>query len=208
MRTAKKKLRPARILLIALLMMIIGFGVWYIWHVRNNVNGTLDATTNNGSQTSNSVKAKATTPTDQAYTTPTTPTNANQPIGMKPDISKWDPAGFITASYSRKLTDFTPWQDSPVTPTTKDFNGDGVNDIFVWAKLPGTNGYSFAAVWTLGSNDKPKELWYVPSQQVYLQSSWSVSGTNLVEVGKLNTPNGYSNETNTYHWQNNTFVTY
>jgi hypothetical protein len=161
-----------------------------------------DATTNPTPVTQAEVKAAPPSPTTNPVSPPTP-----SPVTTKPSITKWDPAGFVTASYSRKLTDFTPWQDSPVQSTVKDFNGDGLDDVFVWAKLPGTKGYSTAAVWTLGSNDQPKELWYVPTAQVYVQSSWSVSGLQIIETGKLETPNGLSDEKNTYVWKTNTFVT-
>lgn len=130
--------------------------------------------------------------------TPKADTSGN-PVGMQASIHHYDQAGLLNASYRRTLTDFTPWQESGVAVEYRDFNGDGTDDAFVWAKIPGTMGYSFAAVWTIGSNNQPKELWYLPSNLYVPQSDWSLTSTNeLRNTGK--------NEDNTtlvhnFHWQ-------
>ena len=199
MKSTVKHERMIKNLLILAIVAIASLAGWYALKAKTATEKTLD-------ETVKSQNEPTATPKNPSTATTTSP-SASPKTSPKPDISKWNSAGFITASYSRKLTDFSPWEDSPVEATVKDFTGDGVNDVFVWAKLPGTNGYSFAAVWTVGDDNQPKELWYSPSAEVYVQSTWSVAGLTFIETGKLNTPGGLSDETNTYHWQGSKFVT-
>lgn len=127
-------------------------------------------------------------------------TPAQTPKPQPASIQTTAAAGLFNASYSRKLTDFTAWQDSPVSYEYRDFNGDGVMDAFVWAKLPGTMGYSYAAVWTTDSNGQPKELWYLPNDSLLAHSTWTVTTDNGLENKSVN-GDGTTNSVNTYHWQ-------
>ena len=120
----------------------------------------------------------------------------------KSDINKYEAAGLLNASMTRKLTDFTAWQDSTVSVEYRDFNQDGISDAFVQAKVPGTMGYSFAAVWTLGNDNKPKELWYLATDQYIAQSSWAVDSINtLVNSGKEEVGGTIKTKVNNWHWQ-------
>lgn len=196
-----KSADPRKIVLFIIIVGIIAGSIFYILRAKSNTDMNYNNSANSLSGAKPAVKQNpGTTAPTAASPTPTT--------ASKQTISSFDAAGFVNASNSRKLTDFTPWQESPVQQVVKDFTGDSIDDMFVWAKLPGTMGYSIAAVWTLDNSNKPKELWYVPSAEIYAQSSWSVDGNNIIEKGKLNTPGGISDETNVYHWQTNTFVTY
>ena len=123
-----------------------------------------------------------------------------QPASKAANITTSAPAGLLNASYSRNLTDFTVWQDSPVSVEYRDFNNDGVNDAFVWAKLPGTMGYSYAAVWTTDSAGQPLELWYLPNDLSLSHSTWSVTANNGLENKSVN-GDGSTNSVNTFHWQ-------
>jgi hypothetical protein len=123
------------------------------------------------------------------------------PSGQTASINKYAPEGLLNASYTRKLTDFTAWQESPVTVIYRDFNQDNVTDAFVYAKIPGTMGYSFAAVWTL-KDGAPKELWFLPADQYVAQSSWAVNSINtLVNAGKTDDGGTVKDKTNNWHWQ-------
>ncbi len=143
-----------------------------------------------------------TTKTNSADTkTPASDTTLTKPSGQTASINKYEPAGLFNASFTRKVTDFTPWQDSPVAVEYRDFNEDGVMDAFVSGKIPGTQGYSFASIWTM-NGDAPKELWYLPSDQYLVQSSWAVSSINtLVNSGKIDEGGIIKNTTNNWHWQ-------
>ena len=136
--------------------------------------------------------------------TPPKQTNAaatgKQPASKPTNITSTAPAGLLNASYSRNLTDFTAWQDSPVSVEYRDFNSDGINDAFVWAKLPGTMGYSYAAVWTTDSAGQPLELWYLPNDLSLSHSTWSVTANNGLENKSVN-GDGTTNTINTFHWQ-------
>jgi len=136
----------------------------------------------------------ATTPTPKVTSTQN-PTSVTTPVV----INAYDVAGLFNASYTRALTDFTPWADSPVSKEYRDFNADGVMDVFVWAKLPGTGGYSTAAVWTVEAG-APKELWHLPDSQVLGHSTWSLTSSDGLENKSLNS-DGSTDTVNTYHWQ-------
>lgn len=144
-------------------------------------------------------QAKSSTQSSQTQSTSSAPQPTTSPSKTQ-DIHTADPAQLLLASYSRNLNTTDKWQDSPVTSEYHDFNGDGVPDAFVWAKLPGTAGNSFAAVWTTGSDGKPIELWYLQEQFYLGHSTWSVNSDN----GLVNTSvngDGSIASINTFHWQ-------
>ncbi len=159
---------------------------------------------NNPASSNNQTQSTKPSPTNTAVQSAPTP----QPTTVKQaQIQSLDPAGLLNASFRRRLADFTAWTDSGVTPTYTDFNGDGITDAFVWAKIPGTLGSSFAAVWTLDTKNQPQELWFVPTAQRLNHSTWSISGVKLTEKGDIETPGGTDSITNVYHWNGTDFVT-
>ncbi len=189
------KNKYVRIVAILILAGGLSGGAYYIGNKNNKKTADKAVTVKTVKPTENTPPK---TTTDGKTTTPA----ATKPSGMVADISKFEPAGLFAASQSRQLTNFTAWTDSPVSVEYRDFNDDGVNDSFVSAKLPGTMGYSIAAVWTTGADNKPKELWYLPSDQYVAQSSWTVNSTNtLVNSGKQDNSGTITTKINNWHWQ-------
>lgn len=145
-----------------------------------------------------SKNAANTTPTNKTKDSKTSSSSAQ--VKETTTIKDSNAAGLLNASYTKNLTDFTPWADSPYNVEYRDFNDDGVTDAFVWAKLPGTGGYSFAAVWTLDSGNKPKQLWSLPDDLVLGHSTWNVTSNNGLENKSLKS-DGTTDAVNTFHWQ-------
>jgi len=188
----KKYMKAKQLWIVGSIVLVLGAGVGYqAYHLgRRHGSSSSQPDTKNGVQT------------DKKPSIDTTPDKTQSPSAndQKPSINKSNPAGLFNASYRHTPTDFAPWKDSPVTAEYHDFNDDGITDAFVWAKLPGTAGSSYAAVWTLDATNQPKELWHLPDDQGLDHSTWSVTSNNGLENKSLKN-DGSTDSINTYHWQ-------
>jgi hypothetical protein len=138
--------------------------------------------------------------TDKTNTTNTSqPKTDTAPTDKQKNISEFPAAGLFNASYTNKPKDFTPWSETQTAYEYRDFNGDKVDDVFVWGKLVGTAGFSYAAVWTV-ENDQPIELWHVPDSLMLEHSTWEVKPNNGLENKSLNS-DGSTKTSQTFHWQ-------
>jgi hypothetical protein len=184
-------MKKKRLIILASALVVIAGGSVAAWQASRNEPTTTKNTAKN-----------STADTKNPATTPAKTADTSSPQGMTASVHHWDQAGFLRASYTRKLTDFTPWEESQVSVKYHDFNGDGVDDAFVWAKIPGTKGYSFAAVWTLESDDQPKELWYLPAGLYVPQYDRKLEGDGTVpNSGKIEDNSALVHK---FHWQEST----
>lgn len=138
--------------------------------------------------------------TDQTKSPTTTQPKTDTTTTAKlKNISEYPAAGLFNASYTNKPKDFTAWKETQTAYEYRDFNGDKVDDVFVWGKLVGTAGFSYGAVWTV-ENDQPIELWHVPDNLMLEHSTWAVNASNGLENKSLNN-DGSTKTSQTFHWQ-------
>lgn len=192
------KFNPKNLWLLAALIIILGAGIgggWWLGNRNKKSSNTTNQTPANDSQT------PASTQTTTPPTTTTTPTPLDKSIEAKTAES------LFQKCQTNNISNTTDWADSPAYKLYADFNIDNIEDVLVWAKLPGTMGYAQGCVYTIQSGSL-KNLWRLKEADFLPQSSFSVNAQNeLVYSGKQTTSGGITDTFVLYKWipSKNTF---
>ena len=195
MRQKQNGFSPLEAVLILVILGIVGFVGWYVFHAKNSVQNTYDNATqaSNGSATKTPVKKTQ----PGAATAKTTPSLDKSVEGLKA-------ANLYQKCETNVINSSDDWQESPASVAYRDFDGDNTQDVLVYAKLPGTKGYSRGCVYTMSSGAL-KQLWRLGDSGFLDQSDFSINDKNqIVYSGKQTTSGGLTDTFVLYQWSDKT----
>jgi len=151
-------------------------------------------------QTNKTTTSQATQKTQPS----TTPTPATATVTPTPTLNKaieaQKAANLFQKCQTNNINDQTDWQDSGASVIYRDFTSDNIEDVLVYAKIPGTMGYSRGCVYTIDSGNL-KLLWRLQDSDFLPQSDFSVNASSqIVYSGKQTTSGGITDTFVLYAW--------
>lgn len=180
------------VLLIVVAVAIAGFVAWYVLHAKTSTDKILQNTTLGQGQTVKTPKAKTSSTGNKT-------TNA-KPVSLDKAVESLKTANLFQKCETNVINDQADWQDSPASVLYRDWNGDNVEDVLVYAKQPGTMGYSRGCVYTMDAGAL-KQLWRLDDSSLLAQSDFSVNDKKqIVYSGKQTTGSGIQDTFVLYQW--------
>lgn len=188
------KLNAKKLGVVTALIIVLGVGIGAGWWFGRRHNKPTSQTPANNSQ--NSTIAPSTTLPSTAPTS-----------SLDTAIEAKTAASLFQKCQTDNITVTSNWEESPANNLYADFNSDDIEDVLVWAKLPGTMGYAQGCVYSI-QNGVLKNFWRLKEADFLPQSAFSINTQNeLVYSGKQTTSGGLTDTFVLYKWNpsKNTF---
>jgi hypothetical protein len=181
--------------LLAVLVVLVGGTTWYVVHSKHSTEATLQTINNSSNQASKTTRKAGTSP---ATTNPTT----QQPAALDKSIESYKAVNLYQKCEVNDLTDNGTWGDSTPSVAHYDFNSDDIEDVLVYAKIPGTMGYSRGCVFTVKAGALA-QLWRLNDADLLPQSDITLNDKGqVVYNGKQETSSGIQDTVVYYQWSN------